>query len=87
MFGEDLVEVLEVPGFLIVHVFHQTPQLRVGFNGWRGLSGVDERCGEFAGVIDAKGGIEELFLFFGEGLSTGWLGCVEVGGRGFACCC
>ena len=46
------------------------------FQDWRGLGGVDEGCGEFAGVVHAEGGGEEVFLLLRERLSAAvWLWC------------
>lgn len=67
MFGYDLVEVLVVACLLVVHVFHQWSEVRVSFCEDGDLSGVDENGSEFAGLVDAQGGGEELLLFGGEG--------------------
>lgn len=45
VFGDEFVEGREVTVFLIVHVFHQWAQVRVGFDDWRCLGGVDEDGG------------------------------------------
>jgi hypothetical protein len=67
VFGEDVVEGFEVAGFLVVHVLHQRSEVRVRFGDGRGLSGVDERCGEFACLVDPEGGFEVLLLCVSEG--------------------
>lgn len=57
MAGQERVEGGEVARLLSVHVLHQWPQVRVRFDdGWR-LRGVDERCSEFAGLINSKSAI------------------------------
>ena len=57
----------------------------VGFIERWGLRGVDSSGGEFAGLVDAEGFVEESLLFGGEGLAAGWLGFVEGGGFGLGC--
>lgn len=41
-------------GFLVVHVSHERTEVRVLADDDGGLGGVDERCGEFTGLIDTK---------------------------------
>ena len=66
MFCEEVVESFEVAGFLVVHVFHQGSEMGVCFYYWWGLGRVDECCCEFAGVVDAEGGVEEFLLTSGQ---------------------
>lgn len=69
--GEDGVEVVEVAEFLVVHVLHEGFEVGVGAEEGGRLSGVDEDGGEFAGLVDAEGGVEEVALGGGEGLYRG----------------
>jgi len=42
MFGEEMVESIEMPSFLIIHMSHQRPHMGMcGYNG-RGLGSIDE---------------------------------------------
>lgn len=41
-------------GFLVVHVSHEGAEVRMLADDDGGLGGVDERCGEFAGLVDSK---------------------------------
>lgn len=41
-------------GFLVVHVSHERAEVRVFADDDGGLGGVDECCGEFAGLVDSK---------------------------------
>lgn len=66
MLGNDLVEEVVVAGFLVVHVLHQRTQVGVFFHEQRGLRGVDQDGGEFAGLVYAEGGGEEGALGLGE---------------------
>jgi hypothetical protein len=43
-----------VASFLVVHMSHERAEVRVFADDDRGLGGVDECCGEFAGLIDSK---------------------------------
>lgn len=63
--GEDMVEVLEVAGFLVVHVFHQRPEVRIGLVDRWGLGCIDESGGQLSGVVDTESGVEKAFLFRG----------------------
>lgn len=54
MFGEEVIECVEVTGLLVVHMFHQGPQVRVRFCKDWSLRGVDESRGEFSGLVDSK---------------------------------
>ena len=54
MFSEEGVEGGEVAGFLVVHVFHEGAEVRVGGHEGGRLGSVDEGGGEFAGVVDAE---------------------------------
>lgn len=67
---EDLVEVFEMPSFLVVHVLHEWPQVRICFvDRWR-LSSIYQGGCELAGMVDAEGGVKELLLFGREMLSA-----------------
>ena len=57
MLGKQLVEGVEMPGFLVVHVPHELAEVRFAADDGGRLSGVDERGGEFAGLVDAELGI------------------------------
>lgn len=67
MLAQDVVEVGVVPGFLVVHVLHQRAQVRVGAHDDGVLRGVDEDGGEFAGLVNAQRGGEEVPLFLRKG--------------------
>lgn len=56
---EEAVEGLEVLGFLVIHVRHERPEVRVAADKGRRLGCVDEGGGELAGLVDAElvGGI------------------------------
>jgi hypothetical protein len=54
MFRNELIECLEMPGFLIVHVLHKGSEVRVLANKDRILGGIDQDSGQFAGLVDAK---------------------------------
>lgn len=41
-------------GLLVVHVSHQGAEMRVLADDDGALSGVDEGCGEFAGLVDSE---------------------------------
>lgn len=41
-------------GFLVVHVSHEGAEVRMLADDDGGLGGVDECCGEFAGLVDSK---------------------------------
>lgn len=71
MFGEQEVELCKVARFLVVHVFHQRAKVRVRFGYWRRLGGVNEGCGQLAGLIHAEGGVEEFLLRGRERASAG----------------
>ena len=66
MLGDDAVEVVVVPCFLVVHVFHERAQVRVRpcYDGR--LGGVDEDGSQFACLVYAEGRGEELLLCGGE---------------------
>jgi hypothetical protein len=51
---DEAVEGREVDGFLVVHVSHERAEVRVFADDDGGLGGVDECCGEFAGLVDSK---------------------------------
>ena len=54
MLGEQGIERGEVPCFLRVHVLHEREEGGVrAREGW-GLRGVDERGGQFAGLVDSE---------------------------------
>lgn len=55
-------------GFLVVHVSHERAEVRVLADDDGGLGGVDERCGEFAGLIDSKSRREKFALLLSERL-------------------
>ena len=80
---EDLVEVLEMSRFLVVHVLHEWSQMRVCFVDRRRLSSIDQGGCELAGMVDAEGGVEELLLFGRELLSAWALSFVKAGRVGF----
>jgi hypothetical protein len=67
MLADDFVEVLVVPCFLVVHVLHERAQMGVRAHENGVLGSVDEDGGEFAGLVDAQGGGEEVALLLGEG--------------------
>ena len=52
-------------GFLIVHVLHKRSEMRMGFDNWRGLSGVNEGGGEFAGLVYTQRAVKEASLLLG----------------------
>lgn len=80
---EDLVEVLKMPSFLVVHVLHERSQVRICFvDRWR-LSRINQGSCEFAGMVDAEGGVEKLLLFGGKLLSAWALRFVKAGRVGF----
>lgn len=54
MLVNQLVEGLEVVGFLVVHVFHEWAEVRVLADEDGSLRGVDEGSGEFAGLVYAE---------------------------------
>lgn len=64
-----MIEGGEVTGFLIIHMRHQGTQMRMCICDWRGLRGVDQGCCELAGLVDAQGAGEEIFLGLGQGLA------------------
>lgn len=66
MLGDDLVEELIVPGLLFIHVLHQRSQVWVRACEDGGLRSIDENCSEFASLIHAQGGGEEVSLLLGE---------------------
>lgn len=43
-------------------MMHQRPEKWIGTSYWRRLVGVDQSCGELAGLVDSKGAVEELTL-------------------------
>lgn len=51
MLRDEVVEGVEVAEFLVVHVLHEGAEVRVRADYWRGLGGVDEDGGEFAGLV------------------------------------
>lgn len=51
---DELVEGLEVVGFLVVHVGHQGPEVRMAADDGGCLRSVDKGCGELAGLVDTK---------------------------------
>lgn len=55
-------------GFLVVHVSHERTEVRVLADDDGGLGGVDERCGEFTGLIDTKSRGEKFTLLLSERL-------------------
>lgn len=87
MLAQDGVEVCVVAGFLVVHVLHEGPEVRVCPHDDGVLGGVDEDGGEFAGLVYAQGGGEEGALGGGEGadgfgfLGGGIFGDLGGGGR------
>ena len=54
MFSEKRGEGGEVTSFLSIHVMHQLAKVRMRFDDRRCLSGVDERCGKFTGMVDSQ---------------------------------
>lgn len=40
-------------GFLVVHVFHQRSEVRMRGHDRRRLRGIDEGCGQLAGLVDS----------------------------------
>jgi len=54
---KQLVEELEVPDLLVVHVAHERAQVGVRPDHGRGLGCVDEGCGELARLVDAQLGM------------------------------
>lgn len=64
MLGNEFVEDREVAGLLIVHVFHQRPEVRVRADDRGCLSRVDSSGCEFAGLVDSEGTVEKLALGF-----------------------
>ena len=54
MFGEKRGKGGEVTSFLNIHVMHQLAELRMGFDDRRRLSGIDEGCGKFTGMVDSQ---------------------------------
>lgn len=54
MASKEMVKSGEVAGFLSVHMLHHGTEMWVGLHDERGLGGVDEGCGEFAGLVDAE---------------------------------
>lgn len=66
VFGNELVEILEVAVFLIVHVLHERSKVRVRADeGWR-LRRVYQNCCKFTSLIDAQGAVEEIALSLSE---------------------
>ena len=54
MLVKEGVEGVEVRGFLVVHVCHEGPEVRVSADeGWC-LRGVDEGSGELAGLVHTE---------------------------------
>lgn len=80
MLRNKLVEYLQVACFLVVHVLHQRPKVRVGADHVGGLGGVDEGRCEFTSLVDAQGTFEELSLLLAEGVSR-FGGTGSAGGR------
>ena len=45
------VECREMPRFLVVHVFHEGSEMRVGFHEGRCLRSIDKGSSKFAGLV------------------------------------
>lgn len=84
MAREQGVERAEVALFLLGHVAHEWAEMRVGFQNGRCLGGVDEDCGQFAGLVDAEGGGEVFFLPPSKG---DWLRGMRGSCGVCGCCC
>lgn len=54
MLVDEVVERCKVPGFLVVHVRHERSEVGVLADDERRLRFVDERGGQFAGLVDAE---------------------------------
>lgn len=54
MLGYDVVEIFEMPRFLVIHVLHKRPQVRMILDNNRSLSGVNKDGSEFASLIDTN---------------------------------
>lgn len=50
--GEDLVEVVEVAGFLVVHVFHERSEMWVRADYRWGLGGIDQDGSKLTSLVD-----------------------------------
>lgn len=59
-------------GFLVVHVSHERAEVRVFADDDGGLGGVNECCGEFAGLVDSKSRGEKVALLLSERLELLW---------------
>lgn len=51
---DEVVEGGEMGGLLVVHVGHEGAEVRVLAGDDGGLGGVDEGCGELAGLVDSE---------------------------------
>jgi len=69
MFCDQVIECLKMSCFLVVHVFHQGSEVRVGADDLGCLSGVDQRGGQLASLIDTESTVHEFSLFFTEDIS------------------
>ena len=53
MLGQQVLEGPQMARFLVIHAFHQRPQRRMRACYQRRLRLVDQRCGQFAGVVNS----------------------------------
>ena len=54
MLSYDVIEVFEVAGLLVIHVFHQRSKMRMGLDHGRRLSCVYKHGGKLPGLVDTK---------------------------------
>lgn len=69
MLGNELVECVEMAGFLVVHVLHERAQMGLAIDERGRLGCVDEGGGELARLVDAQRRGKEVALCLGQRLA------------------